>query len=602
MKKLSIILCLFCWQLWSQNEQLAQNYFDKGEFDKAKISYESLLGAQPYNSLYFQRVVECQQQLQDFQGAEKNLLNRSKQFQQASLLVELGYNYQLQKQPEKAKKQYELALDKIRKNPNEVYGVATTFERHVLLEYALQAYELALSLSPQMNFNFQLALLHGQLGHTDQMIDTFLTEAYVNPQNLPLIQNQLTRFMQEDASVNFHETLKKALLLRAQKNPEVFWNQLLSWYYVQQREYGKAFIQEKAVYKRNPESLANIINLAQLARDEGAKTTAKEILSFVIENSKDVALLVQSHVYLLQMRIDVAQAADLPLLTADYELLLKRFGQTPFTLPLQKSYAHYLAFTLQQGTEAKKLLKQALDLPLNVFQKADLKMELADILVFEQNFNQALIYYSQIEEEIKDNEIGHEASLKSAKTSYYTTEFTWAQQQFKALKSASTQLIANDALDYFLLISDATVADSTQTALKSLAKADFLNFQNKNQEAFLAYEAMAKTYKGQEIEEVTSYRLAKLQEKMGNNVAAIPYYEAQITQFGEGIYNDEAHYFLAEIYRNLVEANTGDPIYLADCKQKAMAAYEYVITRHEDSIYYTDARKKFRALRGDKTQ
>jgi len=602
MKKLSIILCLFCWQLWSQNEQLAQNYFDKGEFEKAKISYESLLGAQPYNSLYFQRVVECQQQLQDFPAAEKILINRNKQFQQAALLVELGYNYQLQKQPEKAKKQYELALDKIRKNPNEVYGVATTFERHVLLEYALQAYELALSLSPQMNFNFQLALLHGQLGHTDKMIDTFLTEAYTNPQNLPLIQNQLTRFMQEDASVNFHETLKKALLLRAQKNPEVFWNQLLSWYYVQQREYGKAFIQEKAVYKRNPESLANIINLAQLARDEGAKTTAKEILSFVIENSKDVALLVQSHTYLLQMRIDVGQAADLPQLTADYELLLKRFGQTPFTLPLQKSYAHYLAFTLQQGTEAKKLLKQALDLPLNVFQKADLKMELADILVFEQNFNQALIYYSQIEEEIKDNEIGHEASLKSAKTSYYTTEFTWAQQQFKALKSASTQLIANDALDYFLLISDATVADSTQTALKSLAKADFLNFQNKNQDAFLAYEAMAKTYKGQEIEEVTLYRLAKLQEKMGNNVAAIPYYEAQITQFGEGIYNDEAHYFLAEIYRNLVEANTGDPIYLVNCKQKAMAAYEYVITRHEDSIYYTDARKKFRALRGDKTQ
>jgi outer membrane protein assembly factor BamD (BamD/ComL family) len=602
MKKLSIILCLFCWQLWSQNEQLAQNYFDKGEFEKAKISYESLLGAQPYNSLYFQRVVECQQQLQDFPAAEKILINRNKQFQQAALLVELGYNYQLQKQPEKAKKQYELALDKIRKNPNEVYGVATTFERHVLLEYALQAYELALSLSPQMNFNFQLALLHGQLGHTDKMIDTFLTEAYTNPQNLPLIQNQLTRFMQEDASVNFHETLKKALLLRAQKNPEVFWNQLLSWYYVQQREYGKAFIQEKAVYKRNPESLANIINLAQLARDEGAKTTAKEILSFVIENSKDVALLVQSHTYLLQMRIDVAQAADLPQLTEDYELLLKRFGQTPFTLPLQKSYAHYLAFTLQQGAAAKKLLKQALDLPLNVFQKADLKMELADILVFEQNFNQALIYYSQIEEEIKDNEIGHEASLKSAKTSYYTTEFTWAQQQFKALKSASTQLIANDALDYFLLISDATVADSTQTALKSLAKADFLNFQNKNQDAFLAYEAMAKTYKGQEIEEVTLYRLAKLQEKTGNNVAAIPYYEAQITQFGEGIYNDEAHYFLGEIYRNLVEANTGDPAYLAACKQKAMAAYEYVITRHEDSIYYTDARKKFRALRGDKTQ
>jgi hypothetical protein len=37
-------------------------------------------------------------------------------------------------------------------------------------------------------------------------------------------------------------------------------------------------------------------------------------------------------------------------------------------------------------------------------------------------------------------------------------------KQFKELKSASTQ-IANDALEYFLLINDNTVADSTQTAL-----------------------------------------------------------------------------------------------------------------------------------------
>jgi tetratricopeptide (TPR) repeat protein len=601
MKKLSIILCLISWQLWSQNEQLAQNYFDKGEFEKAKISYESLLGTQPYNSLYFQRVVECQQQLQDFQGAEKNLLNRSKQYQQASLLVELGYNYQLQKQSDKAKKYFDQALDKIRKNPNEAYGIAVAFERHVLLDLALQSYELALSLAPQMNFNFQMAVLHGQLGHTDQMIDTFLTEAYTNPQNLPLIQNQLSRFMQEDASVNFHETLKKALLLRAQKNTDLFWNELLSWYYVQQREYGKAFIQEKAIYKRNPESLANIINLAQLANNEGSKSIAKDIFSFIIETTKDVELIVKAQDYLLQMRIDAAQAADLSLITADFDLLLKRFGQTPFTLPLQKSYAHYLAFSLQQPIPAKKMLKQALELPLNGFQKADLKMELADILVWEQNFNQALIYYSQIQEELKDHEIGHEASLKSAKTSYFNTDFTWAQQQFKALKSASTQLIANDALDYFLLISDATVADSTQTALKSLAKADFLNFQNKKQEAQAAYQEMAQQYKGQEIEEVIGYRLAKLIEKTANPTAAIPYYEGLIAQFPEGIYNDEAHYFLAEIYRILVENNLGEATYLAECKQKAMAAYEYVILHHEDSIYFTEARKKFRTLRGDKT-
>jgi hypothetical protein len=38
--------------------------------------------------------------------------------------------------------------------------------------------------------------------------------------------------------------------------------------------------------------------------------------------------------------------------------------------------------------------------------------------------------------------------LKAAKTSYLKL-IVWALKQFKELKSANTQLIANDALEYF---------------------------------------------------------------------------------------------------------------------------------------------------------
>jgi hypothetical protein len=60
--------------------------------------------------------------------------------------------------------------------------------------------------------------------------------------------------------------------------------------------------------------------------------------------------------------------------------------------------------------------------------------------------------------------------LRPQKTSYFKADFDWALKQFKELKSANTQLIANDALEYFLLINDNTVADSTQTALAVFAK------------------------------------------------------------------------------------------------------------------------------------
>ncbi len=591
MKKLFLLLlCLSCGMIFSQNEQLAQNYFDKGDFEKARLSYESLLKTQPYNYIYFQRIIECYQQLEQYKQAEQVLEDRIKNFQQAALWVELGYNYQLQKDTNQAQKNYQKALDKIVKFPNEVYMIASTFERHSLLDLALKSYQTALEAEPNFNFNFQMALLYGQMGQPDMMIEMFLTEAQRNPQNNVMIQNQLSRFMTEDADVNFNESLRKALLVRAQKSQDLFWNEYLSWFYVQQKEYGKAFIQQKAIYRRNPETFANIVNLAQLCIEEGDKITAADIFGFVLENTQDTELKIRAHTYLMQLKIDGAPAKDLALIDSELDLLIRQFGVSPYSLPLQILQAHFKAFHLSQAEVGKNILKTALNLPLNEFQKADVKMELADIYLYEEKFSQAQIYFAQIEEDLKNDVVGHEASFKAARTSYFKTDFSWAQKQFKELKSASSQLIANDALEYFLLINDNTVADSTQTALKQFAKADFLLYQNKNQQALEQFQAILKSFKGQEIEPVTLYRLAKVYEKLGDYQSALSQYQTIIDHYKDGIYIDEAYYFSAEIYNNQLKDTA-----------KAKALYEQIIFHHEDSIYFTDARRKYRELRGDTT-
>ena len=102
--------------VFSQNEQLAQYYFDKGDFEKAKISYKELLESVPQNQQYFLRTIDCYQQLQQFDIAEKEITNRLKQYKQANLLVDLGYNYQLQKNEAKAKEYYNQAIDAIQLN------------------------------------------------------------------------------------------------------------------------------------------------------------------------------------------------------------------------------------------------------------------------------------------------------------------------------------------------------------------------------------------------------------------------------------------------------------------------------------------------------
>jgi tetratricopeptide (TPR) repeat protein len=590
MKKLFLHIALFFSLVcFSQNEQLAQYYFEKGDFEKAKISFEELLKAIPQNAQYFQRTVDCYQQLRQYDVAEKAIKERLDKYKQANLLVELGYNFQLQKKDDSAKKHYDEAIDRIKKNPNEVYSISNSFEKKVLIDYALKSYQTALALVPTFNFNYQMALLYGQLGNTEMMTSTFLDEAFANPQNSIQIQNQLAIFMVDKGDESFSETLRKALITRAQKNQDVFWNHYLSWFYVQQKEFSKAFIQEKSIYKRNPESLSSIVNLGQLAIEEDDQEAAKEILGFVLENTKDLQLLIQANSYLLKMKIEKAQEKDFLAINTELSVLLKQYEISPFTLSLQLIQAHFVAFNLRKPEEGKAIVKKALEMHLNDFDVAKAKMELADILLYEEKYNQALLYYSQIEENLKNDEVAHEASLKAAKTSYFQGDFVWALKQFKELKAATSELTANDAMEYFLLINDNTVADSTQTALKQFAKGDYLLYQKRNQEAIVHFQSILKNFKGQEIEAVTLLRLGKIYENFGDYHSALSQYQEIINHHADGIYIDEALYFSAEIENNKLHE-----------LEKAKPLYEKIIMNHQDSIYFVDARKKYRQLRGDK--
>ncbi|WP_395058804.1 tetratricopeptide repeat protein [Flavobacterium sp.] len=582
------IVLLFPMLVFSQNEQLAQNYFDRGDFDKAILIYEDLVKGQPNNYNYFQKQVACYQQLKQFDKAETIIKNRIEKTKQPNLYIELGYNYQLQKNTDKADKNYKIALEKIKDNPNNVYNVARDFEQKVLVEQAIEAYRLGTLGNPDANFDYQVSLLQGQLGKIDLMIDTLLDYSFRFPVNAPLVQNQLTRFMSEDSQKTFSDSLKKALLIRTQKTQDIFWNQFMSWFFVQQKEYAKAFIQEKAIFKRNSDNLINIINLAKLTIDDNEVETATEILNFILLNTQDLELQMEAHYQLISIDIDKATTKEYLIIKEKLDLLLKKYGISPYSIQLQILNAHFDAFYLKKFESAKIVLTKALDLPLNSYLKADVKMELADVLLLDEKFNQAIIYYAQIQDDLENDQMAHEASLKMAKASYYKGDFDWAQKQFTVLKSSTSQLIANDSMELFLLISDNTVEDSTQVALKKFSKADFLGYQNKNTEALQLFEAILAQHKGEKIEDVTLLRIGKLHEKQNNFIQALSFYQQIIDKHAEGIYIDEALFFSAEIYRKQ----------LPDIA-KAKTYYEKIIFGHEDSIYFVEARNNYRKLRGD---
>ena len=71
MKQFLIIVFLFsCFFGFSQNEQLADNYFKRGEFEKALISYQKLYEKNKGNYKYLYKLVETHQQLEQYDDAQ----------------------------------------------------------------------------------------------------------------------------------------------------------------------------------------------------------------------------------------------------------------------------------------------------------------------------------------------------------------------------------------------------------------------------------------------------------------------------------------------------------------------------------------------------
>jgi tetratricopeptide (TPR) repeat protein len=587
MRLIAILFLLFTISAHSQVD-LANDYFQKGEFEKALVIFKKLEKEKNYNISFKQKIVEIYQQLEQLNEAERYLLSSIENNNNPILLVELGYNYELKANKPKALEYYALAELKLENKPSIAYILAKTYENHSLLKRAAHVYTKAMELNPALNYNINLARIYGEQGNIENMFNSYMNFIQSNPNYTDRAKRAISDFISEDSQSENNLILKKILLKKIQQEPDLLWNELLSWLFVQQKDYTKAFAQEKAIFKRNPESLKRIIDLALITLDEKENETAKGILNYLIETAQDVDTNLKANNYLIELETQDIIDGNYKKIGDKYQELFKTFGYNNKTVELQLSYAHFLAFHLEQPENAITFLKQSLELPLNNLQTADLKLKLGDILVYQEKFNEALIYYTQIQRNLKNSTISQEARFRIAKTSYYKGDFSWAESQLKILKSSTSQLIANDALDLKLLISDNILEDSTQTALKLYAKADLLAFQNKTKKAIDILDTVLNNHKDETIVDQALYMQAQLFEKTKQYSKAEANYLSIISNHKEDILIDDAYFKLAELYSSYF-----------NLPEKAKQLYEQILFNHQDSIYYVDARKKYRALRGD---
>jgi TolA-binding protein len=280
---------------------------------------------------------------------------------------------------------------------------------------------------------------------------------------------------------------------------------------------------------------------------------------------------------------------QLLLMKQDYGKLLDELGKTSLTIPLILNLAHLQAFYLGETSEAADLLLQAISIPNVPLQDlAACKLELADIYLFSDEQWEATLLYSQVEKTFKNEPLGHEAKFRNAKLSFYIGEFDWARGQLDILKAATSKLIANDALELSLLISDNIEEDSVTIPLAMYAKADLLEFRNRDNDALAVLDSVTTMYPMHSIADNVLFKKAEISTKNGKFDVAATYYAEIIEKYPNDLLADDAMYYLAGLYE----------IHLND-KNKAMQLYEKILTQFPGSLYVVDSRKRFRSLRND---
>lgn len=591
MKKIiSIFFLLFSFFVIGQNEQLAQYYYESGEFEKAASLYKEMYQtSRSFNYNYFQKYIVCLQQLKKFELVDSLFEELERKNNNPTFIIEKGYNKQLQKKQPEADKYFEKAIEAVEKNPNYAYTIAQAFEQKSLLLWAYKAYETAQKLNSSLNFDYQMALLQGQMGNIEQMVNKLLDYGFSNYTTTLSIQNQFSLFLKEDSEDKLLNYLKKELILRSQKTQDLYWNQFLSWLYINQKEYNKAFIQERAIYKRNPESFDNIIELAKLCVQNQELESAQEIFTFIVDNTSDEETLIFAKTFVLKYEIE-KNNSDTNALKSKIDLLMKEYKSSPYSLDLQLLAAHFYTFKLNQLDYSKEIVSVLLEKNKSNRQQAKIKMELADCLVFAEQFNQAILNYAQIENDLPNDEMAYEANLKMAKTSFFKKDFDWSMKQAKELKQATSQLIANDAVELFLLISDNS-EDSLRVALQDFSKAELLSYQNKFKEAIDSYTAILNKHKESSIIPGTLYKIGFLYQNAGDYIKALNYYDLILNNQKDCIYIDEALFYSAEINNKFLNA-----------PEKAKIYYEQLVLQHPDSIFFPEARRQYRLLRGEKLE
>jgi len=578
-----------------KDRALAAQYYRNGDYDKAAELYDKLFQKEGGTEIYY-KLFDCYSRLKQFEVLEKFVGKQVKRNKDdLRYQVDLGLVYKLEAKQDKANTTWDGVIKALQADEAQIRQIAAAFESYQQDEYQLKTFERGAKLLKDRNiFGFDIAEMYFKKKDAEKGINYLLD--FINDQ--PGMVQGVYNYLQSDQNgAAVMDQLETQLYARIQKQPnnEVY-PEMLIWLLIQRKDFESAFIQVKAIDKRKNEDGDRIMNFAVQATTEQFYDEAIKAYEYVISKGKDRPYFLMARSLLLRVRKEKLAKGlhytteDLLALKGMYQDFINTYGVNPTTAPTVIDLAELEALYLGNLDTAIAELQRVISLPgLTRMIRNTAKLNEGDYQVMNGDYWESSLLYSQVDKEEKDGALGEDARFRNARLAYYKGEFEWSQAQLDVLKGSTSELIANDALQLSIFIMDNSGLDSTTEALEMYSSADLLIFQHKYKEAQTKLDSIPIKFPAHSLTDdiwMAEARIAINQQQFDK---AIDLLQKILAGYKTGILGDDATYMLAGIYEKQLHD-----------KDKAMELYKDIMMNYKSSIYLTEARKKFRALRGDK--
>lgn len=574
------------------DERLAKELYNKKEYDKAKDVYLKLYN--DYNQIvHFNQYIDCLILSGDLAGAERSLksyLRGNDSNWKAKVL--LGKVYILDNEYDKADKYFDKFIKELPKTRRTVSDVAGIMRSSGLDKYALNLYDVAAS-DPEAEYHFYLerAYCYQSMLDFENATEMYLRHLEETPNQYDMVKNRIRIMMMYDMDGTINDIIRTVLLANSQKYPDnENFSDLLMWFSLQMMDYDLALMQAKALDRRTGDRENDIFYIANIAEDNEEFDVALDAYSYIVNKNKDGVFYLKAAVALLNLEYlkavndNVNDKEFYESLSQRIDLAFEEIGFFQQTRLLMLAQSDILAYHLDRPADAIALLERGIALGGSNYEQSVLKMRLADIYLYNDEVWEATLLYSQVDKAMKDDPLGHEARLKNARLRYYIGEFQWAVTVLDILKSATSKLVANDAMTLSMLIKDNLEYDTI--ALSRIAKADYYIYQKKYDLADKVLDSVV-VYNPNEVSLPAVYfRKAQMAMTRRDYVTADSLFRR--------VYEGYADSYIAD------EALMNDAVVLEehlDRKDDALRCYEMLMDNYTASIYVAQARKNYRRIR-----